>query len=654
MKVVIVDCNCSLDNQHRVLAEMRRRLATAGTELVIDSLWRDEFRDADLIVGADPIQDRDVLSNVRILGQRTLNRLTRLDVATQVNAPVARYCSPLNDDDLVEKTKDWGDRAVLKYDWSSRRNGVFLWPLNGKRKPYPADFTPGCDLFMEFIGTDPLTYKIDAFGGTILGAWILPTRHMIQPDWQVITDQAHYDFDPPPQLLQEISQVSRALLRHGAGYTSFDLMKTGDGFKIIEMNTCGVGTSVWEHWPERYAASYSQAILQTLKQLDTIPKFADLRAQARSADNDGAVPVLREAEPNVTAPSAPVSDSGVARIVADSAELRFYNRLAETERLSPRRLTKIVRTNAEPFLRHAFETSPFYRDRLSGLFAQDGAVDWGRWEDVPLTTEDDVASHRDLLLSRHVEALHGAVVHSSALHSSGKLMTVSRSTLQLASESCIDARMFRWFGMKTDDAMASLLPESNRNGEATWVPKWLTLQRGPLLRGDINLPAKDQLRWLKQSGVGALKALPSQANELATAAAENTELKPNLKVIFTDGEIVTTATRDLCRDHLGSHIADTYRRQEAGPIALQCPASDTYHMQSEICIVEVVDANGHATPPGGSGQVIVTPFYNYAMPLVRYATGDIVELASRPFGLADRCICGKSLPVIQRIHRRQG
>jgi len=62
---------------------------------------------------------------------------------------------------------------------------------------------------------------------------------MRQADWQVIADTNVYWFDPEPETVQAITAVSKRLLAHGAGYVSFDLMRTDDGYKIIEMNTCG-------------------------------------------------------------------------------------------------------------------------------------------------------------------------------------------------------------------------------------------------------------------------------------------------------------------------------------------------------------------------------------------------------------------------------
>ena len=46
--------------------------------------------------------------------------------------------------------------------------------------------------------------------------------------------------------------------------------------------------------------------------------------------------------------------------------------------------------------------------------------------------------------------------------------------------------------------------------------------------------------------------------------------------------------------------------------------------------------------PGEVGRLVVTPFYNYAMPLVRYALGDFVQV-----GVPGVCL--RKLPVLRHI-----
>ena len=52
---------------------------------------------------------------------------------------------------------------------------------------------------------------------------------------------------------------------------------------------------------------------------------------------------------------------------------------------------------------------------------------------------------------------------------------------------------------------------------------------------------------------------------------------------------------------------------------------------------------GSAAAPGEIGRVVVTPLYNYAMPLIRYELGDMAEVGSA------RPACGRGLPSLRRI-----
>src|SRR5208282_3466525 len=85
-----------------------------------------------------------------------------------------------------------------------------------------------------------------------------------------------------------------------------------------------------------------------------------------------------------------------------------------------------------------------------------------------------------------------------------------------------------------------------------------------------------------------------------------------------------------------------YSTVEAGYCALQCPEHEHYHVQSESALVEVLDKAGDPCRPGESGRLVVTSLHNFAMPLIRYDTGDFAE----PGG---PCSCGRGLPVLDRI-----
>jgi phenylacetate-CoA ligase len=85
-----------------------------------------------------------------------------------------------------------------------------------------------------------------------------------------------------------------------------------------------------------------------------------------------------------------------------------------------------------------------------------------------------------------------------------------------------------------------------------------------------------------------------------------------------------------------------YTSSECGYMALQCPEHDHLHVQSELLLIEVLDANDRPCQPGEVGRVVVTPLHGFATPLIRCEIGDEAEVG-------EPCACGRGLPVLKRI-----
>jgi phenylacetate-CoA ligase len=81
---------------------------------------------------------------------------------------------------------------------------------------------------------------------------------------------------------------------------------------------------------------------------------------------------------------------------------------------------------------------------------------------------------------------------------------------------------------------------------------------------------------------------------------------------------------------------------EIGHIAGECPLCQLYHVSAEGVLLEILREDGSPTSPGQVGRVVVTSFYNYAMPFIRYETGDFAVAA-------ERGTCKRTLPTISRI-----
>ena len=116
---------------------------------------------------------------------------------------------------------------------------------------------------------------------------------------------------------------------------------------------------------------------------------------------------------------------------------------------------------------------------------------------------------------------------------------------------------------------------------------------------------------------------------------------PTPGYIISYGESFTATERKIIKDAFGSDPYDHYGLEEVGVIGADCEEHNGVHINEESYIVEILDEEGAAVAPQAPGRVIVTYFYNYVMPFIRYDTGD------RGVLIQDRCPCGLNSPRLR-------
>ncbi|HEY9381011.1 MAG TPA: phenylacetate--CoA ligase family protein [Burkholderiales bacterium] len=121
--------------------------------------------------------------------------------------------------------------------------------------------------------------------------------------------------------------------------------------------------------------------------------------------------------------------------------------------------------------------------------------------------------------------------------------------------------------------------------------------------------------------------------------------RQGIKVAFATAERLYPHERDWIERGFGCPVANGYGGRDSGFIAHQCPHGGL-HITAEDIIVEIVDEQGHALPPGEAGQVVITHLHSHDFPFIRFKNGDIAVLDDQP------CICGRGLPLIREVQGR--
>jgi phenylacetate-CoA ligase len=303
--------------------------------------------------------------------------------------------------------------------------------------------------------------------------------------------------------------------------------------------------------------------------------------------------------------------------------------------LNPQQIKAILDSGVAATVAYARRHSPFYRRKF------DGAPEVRRTSDLnslPLTTKHEVSQHNEQFWC-------------VARESFADLCTTSGTT-----------------------GVPSLYPLTGPDLDRLAFNEYLCFRRVGLSRGDVVILAVTMdkcfmaglayFQGLRELGVTAIRvgagspamllsmidrlrptaivSVPSFLKRVGEyAVQQGFDLAGStVKKLICIGEPVRQSDWNLTA--LGSHITrqwnakafSTYGITELASSLCECPAGKGGHLHPQLLHTEIVDDAGHPVPEGQEGQLVATTIGVQAMPLVRFATGDMT------FMTHERCECG--------------
>lgn len=278
---------------------------------------------------------------------------------------------------------------------------------------------------------------------------------------------------------------------------------------------------------------------------------------------------------------------------------------------------------------------------------------------LPILGRLDVQANAATLLSKALPPGHIHIGDSKTSSTSGQPVVIAQTNYATQFYGFLSQRECRWFRHDPRGTFAgirhprNLRKDANGNMLAKGVtdtnPHWLYLGQyfhtGKHISYSATNSLDEQIAWLKRYEPDYLIAISSHLEHLAMAGPNDQGIKP-LKGIVAISQQMTPDMRRRVEKAFGVHVDIGYGLNEVGLVAVRCREGGRYHVHAEHCLVEIVDDEGRACAPGETGHLLVTSLNNYAMPLFRYDTGDIAEVADGP------CPCGRLLPSFAGIRGR--
>ncbi|MBI2853322.1 MAG: AMP-binding protein [Chloroflexi bacterium] len=223
----------------------------------------------------------------------------------------------------------------------------------------------------------------------------------------------------------------------------------------------------------------------------------------------------------------------------------------------------------------------------------------------------------------------------------GTLKTTLFSNADLDRWKAQFARLAAFWAIDRDDVIISCIP-------MPYFIEGLTATGARLVPfTSVSLDQDNQVKQLEQLRVTVIIAAPGRLSRLVQRTRElGIDLKSlGVKLVILVGESWSQTYRRRMEANLGAMFCDLYGSAEVGHPAAECSARNGMHVWEDLYVLELLDIETQQpVQPGQVGELVVTPMWRDAMPLIRYRTGDVATAMGH-----GRCTCGRNFSMITRI-----
>jgi phenylacetate-CoA ligase len=275
-----------------------------------------------------------------------------------------------------------------------------------------------------------------------------------------------------------------------------------------------------------------------------------------------------------------------------------------------------------------------------------------RWHEWPILQKTDIRVSASEINATAYPSGHGAI---EVLHTSGSTgipVEIRNTGLNRLILDALSVREHQWQQRDAGKRLGVIrhLPKNRRIATGTeqsgWGPPVEQVYKTGTASGiHIGYPVNDIAKWFLNFDPHYLLTYPSVAEALLDNLNRNNKQPSSLLEVRHFSEPLDKSLEERLQSNWGVRSTDMYSANECGHIAFRCKEENNLHVQQETIYVEVINHEGQACQPGEEGRIIITPLHNFAMPLIRYELGDVVEVG-KP------CTCGKNSPVLASVKGR--
>ena len=295
---------------------------------------------------------------------------------------------------------------------------------------------------------------------------------------------------------------------------------------------------------------------------------------------------------------------------------------------------------------HAYQNVLHYRAKFKKVGVHPSDIrDFDDMNKIPILTKDEFRENVKKMVSKNHSRRMGKAKTSG---STGIPLIFYKDRLTSAYHRAPIFRGHRWYDLDVGAREARLwgIPVNPRERAFTRFTDYLLnrfREREYNLTEDVLFDFYDQI---KRKRPDYLKGYSSMVYQFALFLKNNNLPAQDLRlrIIKYTSESMYDHQKEVIEEVFNCKSVSEFGCAETGIISFECPYGK-HHLMADCNYVEFQSIDNDDEEPRYK-EVIVTDLHNYSLPIIRYRLEDSVI----PSG--GRCICGRGLPLIERIRGR--
>ena len=329
--------------------------------------------------------------------------------------------------------------------------------------------------------------------------------------------------------------------------------------------------------------------------------------------------------------------------------IRYYNEFEKTQWLPFEQLRDMQEEQLRNLIAFAYTQVPYYARLFNELGLKPADITGIQdLEKLPILTKQTIKQDWPKFAPRNIGQLRHIVRSTGG--STGTPLTYRMSAEDYERGVALLYRGWGYGGYRLGDSVAviagsSLMPTTGSTVRKKVQDYLLNKQS----YSSFGMSADTLLRYVHSINRFRPRFIRGYASAIyhfaKFTASSGLELNFQPQAVFSASEKLLDQQRKVIERVLGAKVFDTYGLHDGGVSAYECEAHAGMHVDTERAILEVVDENGEQVF-GKPGRILATCLYNYALPFIRYDTGDLGVLAE------SQCPCGRKTPLLEEITGR--